>query len=261
MADETEHAVLNAGEDDDEQQAAGLRLTPLEFPEGYVPGRYTPWMCSPEPIYGPDELGEYIAGVEQMTQNVNKCDAAARIWEVLQAWEMRLFRRNYHFLTAGWKGWGLFGGSSGTSGASILQTQNAMKLFSCNVFGARHKKITALLSRRVPGTTVGPVDDSDPQDQAAAEDGPKYLEVFTHQANLKMVVTKMAGYFCTDGRVGLLTYTVADQTRWGTELPERDPEAYTGIQKSEGVTPETELQGTGIRGQGSEPDEGEDVEQ
>ena len=101
-----------------------------------------PWFCSTEDCYGPDELGEYANALEDMTQNVNKCDAAARIWEVLQAWEQRLFRRNYHFLNAGWKGWGMFGGSSGTSGASILQTQNAMKLFSCNIYGARHKKIT-----------------------------------------------------------------------------------------------------------------------
>jgi hypothetical protein len=232
--------TLNPPEQDEEIEA-GPRLTPLQFPDGYVPGRIAPWMCSPEPIYGPEELGEYISAIEQMTQNVNKCDAAARIWEVLQAWEMRLFRRNYQFLNVGWKGWGMFGGSSGTTGAaSIMAAGNAMKLFSCNVFGARHKKITALLSREVPGTTVAPVDDEDPMDQAAAEEAEKFLEVFIHQANLKSVVKKAAGYFCTDDRVGFLTYTVADQTRWGTELPNRQEPVY-GAPESEGVTPETEL--------------------
>ena len=227
----------------DEQVEAGPRLSPLSFPEGYVPGKIAPWMCSPEPIYGPDELGEYVSAIDQMTQNVNRCDAAARIWEVLQAWEMRLFRRNYQFLNVGWKGWGMFGGSSGTSGAaSIMAAGNAMKLFSCNVFGARHKKITALLSREVPGTTVAPVDDEDPMDQAAAEEAEKFLEVFIHQANLKSVVKKAAGYFCTDDRVGFLTYTVADQTRWGTELPNRQEPVY-GAPEAEGVTPETELAG------------------
>jgi hypothetical protein len=232
-----------ANDEQDETQSTTPKLTRLQFPEGYVPGRYTPWMCSPEPIYGPDELGEYKNAVEDLIQNVSKCDAAARTWEVLQAWEMRLFRRNYHFLTAGFRGWGMFGGSSGSSsaaGASIMQTQNAMKLFSCNVFGARHKKITALLSREVPGTTVAPVDDEDPMDQAATEEAEKFIKVFIHQANLKEVVKKAAGYFCTDDRVGFLTYTVADQTRWGTELPNRKEEIY-GEPKSEGVTPETEL--------------------
>jgi hypothetical protein len=233
----------------DEQEPIAPRLTPMDWPpSGYVPGKITPWFCGAqengqEEIYGPDELGEYISAIEQMTQNVNKCDAAARIWEVLQAWEMRLFRRNYQFLNVGWKGWGMFGGSSGANGAqSVMAAGNAMKLFSCNVFGARHKKITALLSRVVPGTTVAAVDDEDPMDQSASEEAEKFLEVFLHQANLKGVVKKAAGYFCTDDRVGFLTFTVADQTRWGTELPNRKQEAY-GEQEPEGVTPETEMDG------------------
>lgn len=254
--------TLNPPTTEDEQaEPTGPSLTPIQFPEGYVPGKVAPWMCSPEPIYGPDELGEYIPAIDKMTQNVNKCDAAARIWEVLQAWEMRLFRRNYQFLNVGWKGWGMFGGSSGTTGAaSIMAAGNAMKLFSCNVLGARHKKITALLSREVPGTTVAPVDDEDPMDQAASEEAEKFLEVFLHQANLKAVVKKAAGYFCTDDRVGFLTYTVADQTRWGTELPNRKEVVY-GEPESEGVTPETEMEQESmgeppleLPGEGSEPE-------
>jgi hypothetical protein len=233
-------ATLTLPDTEEDTEPSGPKLTPLVFPKGYVPGKITPWMCSPEPIYGPDELGEYVSAIKQMSDNVNRTDAAARIWEVLQAWEMRLFRRNYQFLNVGWKGWGMFGGSSGTTGASILQTQNSMKLFSCNVFGARHKKITALLSRVVPGTTISAVDDEDPMDQAASEETEKFLQVFLHQANLKHVVTKASGYMCTDGRVGFLTYTVADQTRWGTELPNRKEVVYDEP-KSEGITPETEM--------------------
>src|SRR6202012_376882 len=103
------------------------KLTPLDFASmdpPYVPGKYAPWPCSPEPCYGPDELGEYQKAIDDMTQNVNKCDAAARIWEVLQAWEMRLFRRNYHFLISGQKGWGMFGTSSGAAGQSIMANTN-----------------------------------------------------------------------------------------------------------------------------------------
>src|SRR5271156_622692 len=167
-----------------EQESVAGHLTPMEWPptingQQYVPGKYAPWYCGnqengQEEIYGPDELGEDYAGaVKELTDNVNRCDAAARIWEVLQAWEMRLFRRNYHFLNAGWKGWGMFGGSSGTSGASIMQTQNAMKLFSCNVFGTRHKKIVSLLGRSVPPMDIAPTEDDDPIDQAAADEAEK----------------------------------------------------------------------------------------
>src|SRR5882757_4996183 len=176
----------------EEKETTAPHLTPLQFPEGYVPGRYAPWMCSPELIYGPDELGEYANAIEDLSQNVNKCDAAARIWEVLQAWEMRLFRRGYHFLNAGWKGWGMFGGSGGTSGASIMQTQNAMKLFACNVYGARHDKISALLSRQVPGSEIVPNEDDDPMDQAAAEAAEDYVKIFDNQANLKQAITQAA---------------------------------------------------------------------
>lgn len=222
--------------------SAPSKLTPIDFQAiGYVPGKYAPWFCSKFPCFGPDELGEYQNAIENMIQNVNKCDAAARIWEVLQAWEMRLFRRNYHFLNAGWKGWGMFGGSAGTSGASIMQTQNSMKLFSCNVFGARHKKITALLSREVPEMEITPAEEGDPVDEAAAEEGEKYLEIFLSAREVKDAIKKIAGYFCTDGRTGVLTYTVADATRWGTELQEREDPTYGWIQ-SEGETPETETE-------------------
>src|SRR6185503_10048715 len=89
----------------------GSRLTPIDFEAiKYVPGARAPWFCSDQPCFGPDELGEYAKHIEEMVENVNRADSAARIWEVLQAWEMRLFNRNYHFLNAGWKGWGMFGG-------------------------------------------------------------------------------------------------------------------------------------------------------
>lgn len=237
--------TITADQNSDVGQDSAPTLTPMQWPpDGYIPGRYSPWYCNAdkgeEKVFGPDELGEYQNHLKDMIENVNKCDAAARIWEVLQAWEQRLFRRNYQFLNAGWKGWGMFGGSSGTSGASILQTQNAMKLFSCNVYGTRHKKIVSLLGRQVPGMDVAPIDDADPMDQAASEEADKYLKVFEFQADLARAVKKAAGYFYTDGRTGFLTYTVADQTRWGTELPDKKQETY-GMGGSDGVSPETEM--------------------
>jgi hypothetical protein len=233
--------TMNADPDTEQDEPTGPTLTPLDFAEyNYTPGKFAPWPCSADPVFGPDELGEFISGVEQMCEGVSRCDSAARIWEVLQAWELRLFRRNYQFLTSNLKGWGLSGGGSGNSPQTIAQYGNAAKLFSCNVLGARHKKITSLLSRSVPGTTVGPVDDEDPIDQAGSEEAEKYLEVFLHQANLKSQMTKCNGYYCTDGRVGFLMYTMADQTRWGTELPNRKQETY-GEPEADGVSPETEL--------------------
>ena len=201
-----------------EGDAQGQKLTQLDFEKiQFEPGVKAPWRCSPSPCYGPDELGFLKGAVEELIAGAERSDTAARIWEVLQAWEQRLFRRNYHFLNVGWKGWGMFGGSSGTTGASILQTQNSMKLFSCNVFGARHKKITALLSREVPAVEVVAEDDEDTMDQEAAQEAKPYLKAFREQAMLRRRMGEAASYLYTDGAAVFLTYTVAS-SRYGQEI-------------------------------------------
>ena len=200
---------------DAEQSAQSL--TPIDFSAyDYTPGEKSSWRCSPFDCYGPDELGFLRGAIDELIQGTERVDAAARIWEVLQAWEQRLFRRNYHFLNAGWKGWGMFGGSSGTTGASILQTQNSMKLFSCNVFGARHKKIVALLSREVPPTEVVAAEENT-MDQEAAQEAVPYLKAFKEQAKLRKRMQDCASYLYTDGSAVFLTYTVSDR-KYGIEI-------------------------------------------
>jgi hypothetical protein len=228
-------------EQTEETSGGHARLTPIDFAKfNYVPGRYAPWHCSPENAYGPDELGEYADVIESLIKSVNKCDSAARIWEVLQSWEMRLFRRGYHFLNAGRAGWAMYGaGQSG--GSAVMQTQNAMKLFAVNVFGARHKKIVALLSRDLPGVSVVPKKPGDAESDAASEEATKYKDVFIHEAGLKEQFRQACSYLYTDGRAGFLTYTVADQTRWGTESANM-PSIVYGEEPEDGVTPETESQ-------------------
>lgn len=200
-----------------EQSEVGPSLTPIDFDAwDYTPGDKASWRCSQHDCYGPDELGFLRGAIDELIQGTERVDAAARIWEVLQAWEQRLFRRNYQFLNAGWKGWGMFGGSSGTTGASILQTQNSMKLFSCNVFGARHKKIVALLSREVPPTEVVAAEENT-MDQEAAQESVPYLKAFREQAKLRKRMQDAASYLYTDGSAVFLTYTVADR-KYGIEI-------------------------------------------
>ena len=220
MADLTGADREDVVESEGDSDVSTPHLTPIDFDQyDYIPGAKASWRCSPTDCFGPDELGEYKGCVDELIQGVERADSAARIWEVLQAWEQRLFRRNYHFLNVGWKGWGMFGGSSGTTGASILQTQNSMKLFSCNVFGARHKKITALLSREVPPVQVVPEDDEDTMDQQASQEATPYLKAFREQAQLKRRMSDAASYLYTDGASVFLTYTIADG-KYGQEQDE-----------------------------------------
>lgn len=211
----------DVAENDGATEPQGPSLTPLDFDQiEYIPGLRAPWRCSPNPCFGPDEMGELKGAIDELIAGCDQADSAARMWEVYQAWEQRLFRRNYHFLNIGYKGWGMFSGDTGFgtgSGASIMQNQNSMKLFSCNVYGARHKKITALLSREVPPVEVVADDDEDSMDQAAAQEAQPYLKAFREQAKMRRRMSDAASYLYTDGAAVFLTYTIAD-ARYGQEI-------------------------------------------
>jgi len=228
---------------DQEQPEQTQTLTPLVYPEGYVPGKYASFDVSPEPMFGPDELGYMKSAIDDLSETCTRADSSARNFEVLQAWEARLFSRGYHFLNSGRGGWNLFGSvnGSGASGGEVLQSWNAGKLFSCNVYSAREDKIVATLSREVPGLTFVPKRDKDPMDQTAADEAKKYLNVWMNDAGIKEVVGKIASLFYTDDRVLLYTRSVADEQRWGTETPDEQQETFDAP-TPEGITPETEMQ-------------------
>ena len=230
MADSID-TVENEAESGQPETDEAPRLTPINFDDyDYTPGEKASWRCSPKPCYGPDELGFLRGAIDELIKGTEQCDAAARIWEVLQAWEQRLFRRNYHFLNAGWKGWGMFGGSSGTTGASILQTQNSMKLFSCNVFGARAKKIVALLSREVPPTEVVPAGENT-MDQGTAQEAIPFLKAFREQAKMRKRMQECANFLYTDGSCVFTVYTMVDR-KYGIEI---DDEGNPGPARREEV--------------------------
>ncbi len=224
------------------EEEQGPTLTPLVLPEGHVLGQYASFNVSPSPMYGPDELGDYKGAIDDLDETVTRADSAGRTYEVMQAWEARQFAENRQFLIAGRGGWSLYGAMNGSraSGGEIFQTQNAGKLFSCNVYGARQDKIVAALSREVPGFTFVPKRDKDPMDQTAADEAKRYLSVWMQEAGIKNVVGKTAALFYTDDRVVLYTRSVADQQAWGTESPDQH-DAF-GEASADGVTPETEMQ-------------------
>ena len=226
MADITAPNSVREGlvESEGDSEDRAPHLTPIDFDAyGFVPGAKASWRCSPKPCYGPDELGMLRGAVEDLVKGTERSDSAARIWEVLQAWEQRLFRRNNQFLNGGAKGWAIAAGSAGNSPAALMQNQNTAKLFSCNVFGARHKKIVALLSREVPPCEVVPEDDQDTDDKEAAQEAVSYLKAFREQAKVRRRMADAAGYLYTDGTAVSLLYTVADR-KYGQEIDENgDP--------------------------------------
>lgn len=118
-------ARVDTVQSEGDSEGAAPHLTPIDFDAyGFVPGAKASWRCSPKPCYGPDELGSLRGAIEDLVKGTERSDSAARIWEVLQAWEQRLFRRNNQFLNGGVRGWSLGAGSAGTSPAALLQHQN-----------------------------------------------------------------------------------------------------------------------------------------
>jgi hypothetical protein len=223
----------------DQAEEEQPELTPLD-PENI--GKYASFDVSPEPMYGPDELGKDMVGaIDDLSEAVTKSDSAPRIYEVLQAWEQRLFDRNYQFNLCGAKGFGMFGSGSPMQ---IMAAGNTNKLFSANVFGARKKKITAVLSRDVPTLKFMPADPDSPPDQTMADESEKYVEVWKQDTDAKNLTVEIGGLFYTDDRVALWTRSVADQQRWGTDPGEAEPVGY-GAPETEGISPETELQPDG----------------
>lgn len=219
-------------------------LTPLNFADyDYIPGKYAAWDVSPEPIFGPDQLGAYKSAVDDLTETATRADSAARLWEVLQAWELQLMVRNYQFINSSKQGWGMVGAVNGSraSGSEIMQSQNSGKMFSVNVLGARQDKITSALAQQVPGVMFVPKRDDRPEDQTAADEAEKYVKIWLNDSNVKEVVGEIANLFYTDDRVVLYTRSVADEQTWDTETPDDTDQHAYGIPEADGLSPETEL--------------------
>jgi hypothetical protein len=230
-----------ASQGTDQKQTQEIPLfEPLPDDPEYTPGRYASIDVSDQPMFGPDELIGYKDVIDQLTESATKTDSSSRIFEILQVWEARLFSRGYQFLLSGNKGWGLFGGAGRATPGSIMAEANARKLFACNVYGAREDKISAALSRDVPGLKFTPRDPDSPPDQTMADESDTYLEVWKTDSDVKGVLAKMSRLFYTDGRVVLWTRSVADQQRWGTEPVKK--QIVFGASEDEGVAPETETE-------------------
>ena len=200
------------------QDAEIINLIPMDTSELEL-GRYASFDVSPEPMFGPDELGDQLTQVvNDLCQSATKAESAARIFEVLQRWEARLFDRNYQHITSGTRGWSM---GSGTP-QSIMANQNGMKLFPFNIYGARKDKIAAALSREIPPLKFTPNDPDFPEDQVAAESRDKYMEIWLNDTNAKRLLSDIGGLQYTDDRVCLWTASWADEQRWGTESADKD---------------------------------------
>lgn len=201
-----------------EESVQPLGLRPLE-PKNL--GLYAPFEVSPEDMYGPDELGpDLVTAVRTMCDGSGKYEDAARIWEVIQATEARLFDRGYQWLTTGQTGgaWVIAGtGGNAGGGAGAIATQDKGRMWAINIYGARKDKIVAALTVKDPEPEFFPKRPESAIDQKASDESDKYKHLWKQATNVRNLCVKIGGLFYTDDRVALITETIADAQRFGME--------------------------------------------
>jgi hypothetical protein len=204
--------------EDDVKEVKPFGLTPLVVEDL---GLYAPFEMSPEDMYGPDELGtDLVVAIKSMTDGAGKYEDAARIWEVIQAAEARLFDRGYQWLTntKDGGGWVIAGtGDSGGMGAGGIKRQDKDRMWSVNIYGARKDKIVAALTVKDPEPEFFAKRPDSALDQRAADEAGKYKHLWKQATNVRKLCVKVGGLFYTDDRVALITETVADAQRFGEE--------------------------------------------
>lgn len=194
-----------------------LELKPLQ-PENL--GLYAPFEMSPEDMYGPDELGtDTVSAIKAMVDGSCKYEDAARIWEVVQAAEARLFDRGYQWLTNEKSGAWTIAGTSGAAGlgAGAITQQDKGKMWSINMYGARKDKIVAAVTVKDPVPEFFPKEPNSALDQQAADESDKYKHLWKMATNVRNLCVKVGGLFYTDDRVALITESIADAQRFGME--------------------------------------------
>lgn len=194
-----------------------LELKPLQVENL---GLYAPFEMSPEDMYGPDELGaDTVAAIRAMVDDSCKYEDAARIWEVVQAAEARLFDRGYQWLTNEKSGAWTIVGTSGAAGigAGAITQQDKGKMWSINMYGARKDKIVAAVTVKDPVPEFFPKEPQSALDQQAAEQSDKYKHLWKMSTNVRNLCVKIGGLFYTDDRTALITESVADAQRFGME--------------------------------------------
>lgn len=207
-----------------ELQVADDQLQGLE-PMGIQPmqpenlGLYAPFEISPEPMFSRDELGEDLTvAIKNMATGGGLYEEAARIWELMQASEARLFDRGYQWLTPSnqGNGWGIAGAQK-LNGSGAMSNMDAKRMWAINIYGARKDKIVSALTVKDPEPEFFPKRPDSAIDQRAAEESTKYKHLWKQATNVRGLCNKTGGLFYTDDRVALITESVADAQRFGME--------------------------------------------
>jgi hypothetical protein len=203
----------------------------VEAPVEYKPGEITACDVFASPKWT-DQAGSENSltileknTLKALVSECSKDDPTARIVQVEQSWESRLFLKGYqHLLPRRGGGWAL----PGDARFSVNVASNEAGLLSTNIYGQEHDILTAALSCDPPRVQFFPKNSDKGPDVTAADAANKFKYCWSKANDWGSKVTEISSYLYTDGQAMLFTRSVADQ-RFGR------------VSGEEGVVPEDEM--------------------
>ena len=152
--------------------------------------------------------------LKELCKKADKRDYPARLTEVINCWEERLFFRGAQFLIPVYGGgWRLPGDSTGYGPAMQMD----LSLLATNIYSARGQMIIAALTRAVPNVRFGPGSGNSDAQITAAESADKFVQVIRRNNDLITIQTDAARYAWTDGRWAYISQFRKDGQRFGWE--------------------------------------------
>jgi hypothetical protein len=182
------------------------------LPAGSLIG--TDWSKSPTL-----ELREsHVNAVRALLRKLMQRDMPARREEILRVWEAELFWRGYQHLLPSRVGFGWeFAGPGSGYGPG---EQGFKSNFETNFYLTYGLSVVSALTRQVPKTLFNPVCPKDDADITAACAANKLRDVIIRNNNFLSLMSDMARFLWTDGRVSFYTRYVKDGQRFGFGKPE-----------------------------------------
>jgi len=196
---------------------ADQNSTPIDASDilNYEPGVLAAIEISNQPDQQLNDLE--VAAIKELRQKASKKDYPARITEVIESWEARLFYRGFQFLEPNGTGGGFYWSVPGEDSGYGPAMQAELGCLPTNIYSSYGQMIIAALTREVPATIFIAQDNGSDKDITAADSADNYVKVFERDNDLLGIQTDKVRYLWTDGRSHYWTRHVKDGQKFGWE--------------------------------------------
>lgn len=225
-------ALDNGGAPTTQTAAAPNNGAQPESPNNTPLGVYAPFPYSAEPFA--DLSPDAKTALLELNTIATQMDAAARRFEVEQAWEQLHFDRGYQHLLRGKNGGWILPGATTGFGANKTNTNGT---YDTNVYGEKGDIIVAALSREIPKQEFFAANPDYAPDIAAAEEADNFKLIWARNNNLHALLVDCARIFWNEDRVLLWTRYELNGQKYGFEEEAATPSVPENIMNPPGPEP------------------------